>query len=422
MSGAWKFLIAGCLVLVQYAAAADWPAFRGPRGDGKSEETGFPVTWSRDQNVRWRTPLPGPGNGSPIVVAGKVLVLCAEEGGKKRSTLCFDRQTGQKLWQQTVEYLPPEETHKTNPHCSSTPASDGTFVYVWHRSAGMHCYTLNGEKVWSRDLGKFEHVWGEGSSPLLYKDLVIQLCGPGERTFVIALNKQTGETVWESPVEPGGSASDKGRYVGTWSTPVMISVEGQDQILVPLHDRVVSYLPANGAEAWTVSGISGKKGDLVYTSPVVADDIAVVMGGFNGPALGFKLGGSGDTTDQHRLWHNTENSNPQRIGSGVIIGKVMYMANSDDAGSIECLDPRTGKQLWGVRRTSEGPHWGSIVSAGDLLYVTGQKGITRVMKVNPEKYEVVSENDLGEQSNSTPALSDGEIFLRTWEALYCVGK
>jgi outer membrane protein assembly factor BamB len=417
------WLFCGCILWVAaFVQGADWPAFRGPQGNGRTAESGFPIEWSPEKNIKWRVPLPGPGNGSPIVVAGKVLVLCAEEEGRKRSTFCFDRITGKTLWKQTVDFPEIEETHRSNPHCSSTPASDGKRVFVWHRSAGMHCYDLDGNKIWSRDLGTFHHIWGEGPSPLLYGDLVIQLCGPGERTYVVALNKQTGQTVWQSADEPGGSSGEKGRLIGTWGTPVIVSVSGEDQILVAMHDRVVAYRPADGTELWSITGISGEKGNLLYASPVVGTDLAAVMGGFNGPAMGFKLGGSGDMTGQHRLWHLGDVTNPVRIGSGVVIDRVIYMANADSAGSIQCLDLETGAERWNARRTSDGPHWGSLVETHGILYVTGQHGITRVMKANPDEYELLAENDLGEQSNSTPALSNGEIFLRTWEALYCVSK
>ena len=402
--------------------AGDWPGFRGPQGTGISAESGFPIAWSPEMNVKWRTPLPGPGNGSPIVVGNRVFVLCAEEEGKQRSTFCFDRETGEQLWKETVRFSAVEETHKTNPYCPSTPVSDGERVAVWHRSAGMHCYDLDGKTLWSRDLGTFEHIWGGGSSPIIYRDMVIQLCGPGERTFLVALDKTTGETRWQTPNEPGGSRSNQGRYVGSWSTPVMISVDGQDQLLCPLHSRVAAYDPLTGEELWMIDGLSSERSDLAYASPMVGAEHALVVGGFGGPALGFKLGGSGDMTASNRLWRKSEPRNPQRIGSGVLMGDNVFLANADGAGSFECLDINTGEQRWVEQRTSDGPHWGSVVSADGKLYVTGQKGITRVLSANPESYEVLAENDLGEQSHSTPALSDGEIFLRTWEALYCIAE
>lgn len=397
----------------------DWPGFRGPHGNGISSESGFPTHWSPDENIKWRIPLPEKGNGSPIVVGEKIFLLYAEDDGKKRSTLCFDRKDGSELWKQTVEYSKVEETHKTNPYCPSTPASDGKHVYVWHRSAGMHCYDLDGNLVWSRDLGEFRHIWGGGSSPLLYEDLVIQLCGPGEKTFLVAFEKKTGVTRWQSELEPGGSASDKGRYIGSWATPAIVNVEGQDQILCPYPTRVVSYYPKTGEVISYCTGLEREKSDLCYTSPMVGDDIAVILGGFMGPSFGLQLGGTGNSTESHRLWR-VEKRNPQRIGSGVVLDGYLYMANADGPGSIECIDVKSGVPTWVHKRSEDGPHWGSVVFANGTLYATGQLGTTTVFKPNPEKFEVVSINKLNEDCNSTPALSNGELFIRTWDALYCV--
>jgi outer membrane protein assembly factor BamB len=248
---------------------------------------------------------------------------------------------------------------------------------------------------------------------------VVQLCGPGERTFLTALDLQTGETLWETP-EPGGSSADGQPWVGAWGTPVIVQVDGQQQILCGLPTRVAAFDPENGSVVWSVEGVSSGQNDLIYTSPLVSGDLAVVMGGFNGPAFGTKLGGQGDVTETNRLWRVQRN--PQRIGSGVVIGKHVFMANADDPGSIQCINIETGDVLWEERRTPDGPHWGSVVLADGRLYVTGQKGITRVFKPNPERYEVLAENDLGENSNSTPAISDGEIFLRTFRHLYCIAE
>ncbi len=417
-----RSLTAGMLVIVAgfgAAHSADWPAFRGPHGNGISDETGLPTEWGPDKNVKWKVDLPDDGNSSPIVVRGRVFVTSPEDNGTQRHLFCFDRTDGKQLWVRTVNYDKRERTHGTNPHCPSTPVSDGERIIAWYGSAGMHCYDLDGNPLWSRDLGEFDHIWGQGSSPIIYQDKVIHLCGPGERTFMTALNLKTGETLWETP-EPGGSASEGKRYVGSWATPVIIQVDGRDQILCGLPTRAAAYDPESGEVLWWVDGVSSGAHDLVYTSPMLGDGIAVIMGGFNGPAFGTRLGGAGDVTSTNRLWRVERN--PQRIGSGVVIGKHLFMANADSGLALQCIDIETGDVLWQEHRTSEGSHWGSVVLAGGNLYVTGQNGITRVFKPNPEKHEVVAENTLGENSNSTPAISDGEIFLRTFRRLYCISE
>ncbi len=410
---------AAFILISSQPRAGDWPAFRGPQGNGISDaQEALPVEWAPDKNIKWKAALPDDGNSSPIVVKGRVLVTCPEDNGRKRHLLCFDRRDGMQLWVKTVEYAKPERTHGTNPQCASTPVSDGERVVVWYGSAGMYCYDLDGKELWSRDLGEFEHIWGYASSPIIYKGKVIHLCGPGERTFMAAFDLETGDTLWETP-EPGGESTEKRPYVGSWSTPVVVSIDGRDQILCGLPTRAAAYDPQDGTVLWHVDGVSGND-HLVYTSPMVGGDVALILGGFGGPGIGLKLGGSGDVTESNRLWRVPRN--PQRIGSGVVIGKHLFMANADNEGSIQCIDIETGDVAWQERRTSEGPHWGSVVLAGGHLYVTGQKGITRVFKPNPEQYEVVAENDLGENSNSTPAVSDGEIFLRTFKHLYCVAS
>ena len=396
-----------------FALAADWPAFRGPKGDGVSTETGFPTTWSREENVKWTVKLPDKGNSSPIVIGSKVFVTCPTEKGKKRTLYCLDRKDGKELWTKTVEWEKDEPTHGTNPHSASTPASDGQRVVVFEGSAGVHCYDLDGKPLWSRDLGEFRHIWGYGSSPIFHQGRIILNCGPGQRTFLIALNPENGDTLWQTD-EPGGASgldNDK-TWTGSWSTPQVATVDGQDQILISYPKHLNAYDPASGKILWTVEGL----GPLVYTSAVVGDGYGVAMAGYGGAAIGFKLGGSGDVTETNRLWHHTR-SNPQRIGSGIIIDGLLYMFN--EPGIAQCLDVKTGEDKWKERL--EGGHiWGSPVLAGGLLYVTNQKGTTLVVKPNPEKLEIVAENALNEQSNSTPALSDGEIFVRTFQNLRCI--
>lgn len=417
-----RIVIAAALVLLTASelVAGDWPAFRGPHGDGHArDESGLAVEWGPDSNVKWKTPLPDAGNSSPIVVDGRVFVTCAENEGRQRHLYCLDRGTGEQLWRKTVTYDEVETTHQTNPHCASTPVSDGRYVVVWESSAGMHCYDLEGNHVWSRDLGRFEHIWGYASSPIIHDGKVIQLCGPGERTFLTALNLENGETLWETP-EPGGSnAADY--YVGTWCTPVIADVDGNPEIVCAMPTRVAAYGPNSGLLLWTIGGVSSDRGDLAYASPVLGDGVAVQTGGFGGPALGFKLGGRGDMTAPNRLWYSGwGHGSPQRIGSGVIVDGHIYLANADDRGSLECLNVETGERTWHERQTSGGPHWGSIIHADGRLYVSGQSGVTRVFAPNPREHEVLAENNLGEQTNSTPAISDGEIFLRTFGHVYCI--
>src|SRR5262245_39300276 len=153
----------GLWLLSASVTAGDWPAFRGPEGNGISRETRAPLHWGPDQNVRWKMPLPSPGNSSPIVTRGRVLITCAEDQGRKRHLFCFDRRTGEQQWVRTVEYGSVEPTHRTNPYGASTPVADGERVVVWHGSAGVFCYRLDGTEVWKKELGPARHEWGYAS-------------------------------------------------------------------------------------------------------------------------------------------------------------------------------------------------------------------------------------------------------------------
>ncbi len=363
--------------------------------------------------------MPQPGNGSPIVSQGRVFVTSAEDAdGLKRSLYCFDEASGKQLWVKTVDFGKKLPTHKTNPYGGSTPAANGEQVVVWHASAGLYCYDYEGQELWKKDLGEFKHMWGYGTSPIFYKDKVILHTGPGVRAFVAAFDSKSGEVVWQTdePLEGNGERNDAGQYMGSWSTPVIVQVEGEDQLILPQPTRVVAYNPNDGKIIWHCEGIRHPKGDLAYSSAVIAGDICFVTGGFNGPAMAVRLGGSGDVTATHRLWR-TENQ-PQSIGSGVAVQGKVYRPNAGP-GTIECIDPESGKTLWQDR--AGGSQWASIVIAGGLLYATNQNGGTTVFKPNPETFEAVASNRLNDACNATPAIANGHLFIRTDSQLWCIG-
>lgn len=405
-------------VAPRFASGGDWPQFRGPAGDGISVETGLPIQWDATTNVRWKIPLPGTGNSSPIVARGRVFVTCGADEGRDRGLYCFDRANGRELWSRIVRVEDGEPTHETNPHCGATPATDGERVIVWHSSGGLVCYDYQGVELWRRDLGAFRHIWGYGSSPVIFGDRVYLNCGPGARTFVICIEKHSGEIVWKMD-EPGGdddeieSEGDRQMWTGSWSTPHIATIDGRQQVLVSLPQHVRAYDPANGEIQWTCEGL----GPLVYTSAIVGDNVCVAMGGYGGPAIGFRPGGKGDITDSRRLWR-VDQGNLQRIGSGIIVGDRLFMVN--EPGIVQCLDIATGEEKW-KERLSAANVWGSPVLAEGRFYVTDREGTTYVFAANPDKLDVLAENKLdGSMCNSTPALSDGQIFLRTFGHLYCI--
>src|SRR5262245_41874750 len=422
------------VVLVCSASIADdWPAWRGPNADGISSEAA-PLSWSRTDHIRWKTPLPEPGNSTPIISGKHVFLTQALDGGKRRALMAFDRASGKRLWQAELPCTTLETTHNQNPPCSASPVSDGQTVYAHFASAGVIACDLQGKELWRRDLGPVLHRWGNGGSPILYKDLLIVTHGPGEPTFLIALDKRTGKTVWQHDETAINSP-----VFGSWSTPIVLNVNGHDELVMPFatalpdekghagpfgQSAVKGLDPATGKELWRAGGL----GSEIYAMPIVGTlssplggegsgvrgDLIVGISGHNGPLLAIKPGGRGDVTATHRLWQQS-GKNPQRIGSGVIHDGRLYLANPP--GTVECLDARTGDLIWKERVGDN--LWGSMLLAKDRLYVGSFDGTTYVLAAGP-KFELLATNELQEEMYAAPAVSNGELFLRTYKHLYCV--
>jgi outer membrane protein assembly factor BamB len=395
--------------------AENWPGWRGPYGNGTTDETHVPVQWGPDQNIAWRVELPAPGNSSPIVWDDRLFLTSSTLDGKTRSVLCFNRHTGRLLWQRDTAYDGPRQpTHKTNPYCSSTPVTDGEAVYAWLGSAGFVAYDFEGKPLWTRDLGDFQHVWGVASSPVLYDDTLILSAGPGLTHHLMALNKRTGATVWSRQLVDSQSEKLE-QYKGSWNTPVKRTVAGQDEMVLALPQRVIAFNPQSGSEFWRSGGVS----DLAYCDVLVSDRVITGMSGFKGPAFAMRApaGESGDLTESHRLWDHPKNQ--QRIGSGIILGSTIYMIN--EPGVAQCIDAMTGEVIWTERLADS--TWGSMVYVNGLIYITSQKGATTLLKPGPV-FNVVAQNrlDPNQTIKATPAFSDGQIFVRSWDYLYAIGQ
>jgi outer membrane protein assembly factor BamB len=397
--------------------ADNWPAWRGPHGNGVCVEKNLPLKWSATDNVVWKVALPDEGNSTPIIWKDRIFLTQAAEKGKKRSTICFSKKDGSKLWEKTVEYDDKEPTHQTNPYCSASPVTDGERVVVFHGSAGLFCYDLDGKELWKRELGKCFHIWGNGSSPIIDKDSVILNFGPGPRQFLIAMNKKNGDELWKVD-EPGGKEGTMGEaWIGSWSTPLVTTLHGREELIQFWPGIVKAYNPKNGELLWSCKGLEKDKAKdrLVYTTPLVTPDVIVAMGGFNGAAIALKTGGKGDVTDSLRLWRHP--SGPQRIGSGVIVGAHVFIVN--EPGTAQCIAWKTGKILW-TERAGAGA-WGSSILVEDKIYVTNVDGETIVLAAKPE-FEVLARNPLKERTMASIAVSDQRLYIRTYKHLWCIGK
>jgi len=414
-----SLLLSALFAFVSSSFAGNWPAWRGPSGDGVTTETDLPLKWSATEGVKWKIALPERGNSTPIVWDGKIFLT--QNVGTRRTLMCLDRKDGRTLWQGGPEWTEKEATHGTNPYCSGSPATDGERVVAWFGSAGLWCWSLDGKEQWHIDLGRQDHIWGYAASPVLHGDLCILNFGPGPRSFIVAVDKRTGKEAWRFEVPPAAvkeGPGGGGGFSGSWNTGVIANIGGHEQFLISLPGALYSLDPRTGKDLWHCNGLNA----LAYAEPLVGDGVLVGFGGYAGFSIGVKPGGSGDITATHRLWQ--EKKNPQRIGSHAVVGKHGYFVG--EPGVVQCVELATGKTLWQERMQTPGGRagtWSSLVRSGDRILAVTQNSAVVVFKASPEKYEQLAANSLGDGlTNSSLAVSDGQLFLRTHKHLWCIGK
>ena len=428
------------IALISSALAGNWPAWRGPNADGTTPETDLPLHFNATEGVKWKVELPERGNSTPIVWDQKIFLTQAV--GTKRTVMCLDRKDGHTLWQAGPEWTGEDVTHQTNPYCSGSPATDGERVVAWFGSAGLWCWSLDGKEQWHVDLGAQHHIWGYAASPVLHGDLCILNFGPGDRSFIVAVNKKTGKEVWRFNVPPPevmeGPGGQPG-YAGSWNTGCISDAGPREAFVISLPGALYSLDLETGKELWHCNGLN----PLAYCEPIVRytfKEIATVsgpteiyklfiaaFGGYGGFSIGVKPEGSGDITNKARLWQ--ERKNPQRIGSHVTDGKYIdgkHAWLTSEPGIIQCIEIATGKELWKERMQTPAGRantWSSLVRSGERIYAVTQNSDVVVFKASPEKYEQLAVNSLGDGlTNSSLAVSDGQLFLRTHKHLWCIGK
>lgn len=402
--------------------AENWPTWRGPTGQSTTSETAFPTEWNQKENVHWKVELPDRGNSSPIVWKDKVFITQAIEKEGRRTVMAFNRETGKLLWQSGTVFKSEEKTHKSNPYCAASPVTDGERVIAGFGSAGVYCFDLNGKELWHRELGKQDHIWGNASSPVIYKNLCIIYHGPGEGSFLVALDKRTGQIEWKVPDLPvntkGRTDGFKGQepgIVGSFATPILLNFQDRDELVMSYHNLLIGYDPITGKKLWSCDGLN----PLVYASPVWGDQIIVAQGAYFGNTIAVEPGGSGDVTKSHRRWQLERDKGG--VGSGVIKDGRMYHLNSN--GLVTCLSLESGETLWSERVPGAGPKsssWSSMIVAGERIYMLNQSGTMIILKASPD-FEVIAVNSVGnEMTNSTQAMSNGDIFIRTYDHLWCI--
>lgn len=413
----------------------DWPQFRGPRGDGIAEAKGLPTAWSDSQNLAWQTEIPGRGWSSPIVLAKRIWLTTAEplalptkDREQRLAKLPYyprdltayaavtvyaielDVATGQRLRQIelfTVEN--PPVIHANNSYASPTPISDGKFLYCHFGSLGTCAVELASGKVAWHERHIIDEITGGGGSPVLWNDLLIFGCDGADEQFVVALDKATGKIAWKTPRPPIDAADAKLRRA--FSTPLIVTHAGREQLLLPGAQWVCSYDPASGKELWRVNIGDGH---ALVPRPVYQDGIAYICTGFNKPQLwAIRVDGSGDVTDTHVVW--TFDKQVPEISSPLVAGGEIYFVSS--LGIATCLDVNTGEELWQQRLG--GNFAASPLLADGKLYFTSQEGITTVLKPGREYHELAKNQLFGQTMASLAVCGDG-LLIRTSSHLYCV--
>ncbi len=395
------------LVAVLSAPAGNWPQWRGPNGDGISPETNVPVKWSATESIIWRTPIPGEGHSSPVVWEDSVFLTTAVSNSQERLLLRFETGSGRILWQRSVVAAAVEAMHRENSPASSTPVTDGELVFTSFQNGkrvDLQAYDFTGRQIWSVQPLEFNGEHGYSYTPLLYRNLLIFDCRQEGEAALLALDKRTGKVRWR--VEPG-----KRRI--SHITPLLVNSAGRTQVIVSGSDETRSVNPETGETWWWCRGPS----DVAVTGLSFGDGLVLATAGYpNRTRMAVRVDGSGDVTDSHVAWKLRRQAT--YVPSPVYHAGHFYSVL--DEGMLYCFESRTGETVWEQRL--EGRFRSSLVLAGGNIYATNDKGVTTVFRATPKAFESVSVNDLGEFCYTTPAITEGRIYLRTGKHLYCIGK
>jgi len=396
----------GLIASLNFVSAEDWPAWRGPRGDGTSSEMPVPVHWSAASNVVWKTEIPGHGHASPIVWGDRVFTVTALLDRQDRVLLCLDRKTGQFLWQKTVVRSPLEKKHSLNSYASSTPATDGKQVYVAfldRQEMVVAAYDFEGNQKWLVRPGPFASMHGFCSSPILFEDKVIVNGDHDGDSYLVALSRQTGETLWKIPRE---------HHTRSYCVPLIRELNGRTQMVLTGDKSVASYDPNDGRLAWIIDGPT----EQFVASPVYSarTGLLYITGGYpDHHILAIKPDGRGNVTRTHIVWRTTRGA--AYVPSPIIAGDYFLVVS--DSGVAHCFEAATGKLLWQERM---GEHHASLVSANGLVYFLNDDGVTRVIRAGPE-FRLIAQNELGEKCFASPAISQGHMLVRGDKHLFCIG-
>jgi outer membrane protein assembly factor BamB len=385
------------------ASDVNWPAWRGVNAAGVGD--GFALADRLETAQRWKSSIGGTGNSSPVVWGGHIY-LTSQIGDRMRLSLqCFDRNDGKLVWQTEVADAS-GQTHAKNGHASASVATNGERIFAFFGSAGLYAFDMQGKQLWRRDLGELEHRWGTASSPVLFGDSVIQLCDRNEDSYLASFRQSDGEPVWQTKRDSSGC----------WTTPVLFDPEGHDPQLIVNgtggerggSGHVIAYDPQNGRELWRVRGTT----HVVCPTAILGAGLIVSTSGRNGPIMAIRPSAAGEPTV---VW-KTRRGGPY-VPTGVAYRNRLYLIN--DGGVLACYNLGDGEQLWEHRL--RGPVTASLVAGDGKLYVVSEQGEVSVVAAE-DAFRLLGEYSLDEHTLATPALSGGQIFIRTDGHLFAFGK
>ncbi|MCH7988166.1 MAG: PQQ-binding-like beta-propeller repeat protein [Planctomycetes bacterium] len=396
----------------QQLSAEDWTEFRGPTGQGLSSAKNLPVRWSSTENVRWKVEIPGKGWSSPVVFRDRIFLTTSvsRPGGnlsdRSLRALCLDAETGKTLWDREVfdqVAAKTEKIHGKNSHASSTPITDGKHVYVHFGTQGTACLSLDGAIVWKTRKLKYGPRHGNGGSPVLVNGLLIVCCDGHDVAYVVALDKKTGKIRWKK-TRPSVSNS----RLFSFSTPLVIEVTGQMQVVCPGTDLVIAYEPKTGREIWQVD----YDGYSVVPRPVFGHGLVYVCTGWSPPKLlAIRPDGESNVSRTHLEWKITrEVSNSP---SPLLLGNELYFIS--DKGAATCVDAKSGNVLW--KRRLIGNFSASPLYADGKIYFQSEEGNATVIKAGTTFVEL-AKNRLGEETLASYAVVDSALLIRTEGHLY----
>lgn len=419
------FIFSTAITCAAGAFSGDWFQFRGPNGNGLSSEAALPTTWEPEKNILWQASIPGEGWSAPVVTGGKVIVTTAISEGTKSpdsvhqwQVMCLDEKTGELLWTRTPKTAKPTiRTHRDNTYASETPVTDGKYVVAYFGMTGMYCFDLDGNQVWSKDLGtyKMRNDWGTSSSPVIADGLVILQVDNEQSSFIVAMDIATGNEKWRKTRDEPSN----------WGTP-LIWKNAKRTELITSGSKIRSYDPTNGELLWELN--FGRSG--VNSSPAGDDQMLIVghVGRDGGGMFAVRSGATGDislkegeTSNAFVAW--SSNSDGPGRSSPLLYQGYVYLLGKRD-GVVTCLDAKTGKTAYVTRLPQGGAFWASPWAHDGKIFCPDSDGNTFVLEAGAE-FKLVTTNRLpnegGDRYWARSALANGSIFVRSTSKLYAIG-